>query len=38
MEIYKAGIQIAEKQNNPHTVKELKAALYSLTEDEDETE
>lgn len=38
LEIYRAGIKIAEKQNNTRTIKELNSALLSLLENEDETE
>lgn len=38
IEIYKLGLIIAEKQNNTRTVKELKQAILSLTDNEDEME
>ncbi len=38
IEIYKLGLIIAEKQNNTRTVKELRQAILSLTDNEDEME
>ena len=37
-EIYKSGIQIAKNQNNQQTLKELKAALESISSEDDEME
>ena len=36
IDVYKAGVKIAENQNNARTVKELKQAISSLIENEDE--